>query len=51
MLRRECPIRVARGDITAKDAANLVGPAALTSTALDALAQLHLPDCRRKLAA
>ena len=40
-----------QGDFTEQDEANLVRLAALTSTALDALAQLHLPDYRRKLAA
>jgi hypothetical protein len=39
------------GDFTDQDEANLVKLAALTSTALDALAQLHLPDYRRKVAA
>jgi hypothetical protein len=38
------------GDFTQQDEANLLRLAALTSTALDALAQLHLPDYRRKLA-
>jgi GAF domain-containing protein len=38
------------GDFTEQDEANLVRLAALTSTALDALAQLHLPDYRRKVA-
>jgi GAF domain-containing protein len=38
------------GDFTAQDEANLVRLAALTSTALDALAQLHLPDYRREVA-
>jgi GAF domain-containing protein len=37
------------GDFTGQDEANLVRLAALTSTALDALAQLHLPDYRRKV--
>jgi GAF domain-containing protein len=39
------------GDFTEQDQALLVRLAALTSTALDALAQLHLPDYRRKVAA
>jgi GAF domain-containing protein len=39
------------GEFTEQDEANLVKLAALTSTALDALAQLHLPDYRRKVAA
>jgi hypothetical protein len=34
------------GDFTARDEANLVRLASLTSTALDALAQLHLPGYR-----
>lgn len=38
------------GDFTAKDEANLVRLASLTSTALDALAQLHLPEYRAKVA-
>jgi GAF domain-containing protein len=38
------------GDFTEQDEANLVRLAALTSTALDALAQLHLPDYREKVA-
>jgi GAF domain-containing protein len=38
------------GDFTEQDEANLVRLAALTSTALDALAQLHLPDYRREVA-
>ena len=38
------------GDFTEQDEANLVRLAALASTALDALAQLHLPDYRRKVA-
>lgn len=38
------------GDFTEQDEANLVRLAALTSRALDALAQLHLPDYRRKVA-
>jgi hypothetical protein len=33
-----------------QDEANLVRLASLTSTALDALAQLHLPDYRAKVA-
>jgi GAF domain-containing protein len=37
------------GDFTALDEANLVRLASLTSAALDALAQLHLPDYRDKL--
>jgi GAF domain-containing protein len=37
------------GDFTAQDEANLVRLAALTSTALDALAQLHLPEYREKV--
>jgi GAF domain-containing protein len=39
------------GDFTAQDEANLVRLASLTSTALDALAQVHLADYRAKLAA
>ena len=39
-----------QGDFTEQDEANLVRLAALTSTVLDALAQLHLPDYRRRLA-
>jgi hypothetical protein len=38
------------GEFTEQDEANLVRLAALTSTALDALAQLHLPDYRREVA-
>ena len=38
------------GEFTEHDEANLVRLAALTSTALDALAQLHLPDYRREVA-
>jgi GAF domain-containing protein len=38
-------------DFTAQDEANLVRLASLTSTALDALAQVHLADYRAKLAA
>lgn len=38
------------GDFTEQDEANLVRLAALTATALDALAQLHLPDYREKVA-
>ena len=38
------------GDFTEQDEANLVRLASLTSTALDALAQLHLPDYRTKVA-
>jgi GAF domain-containing protein len=38
------------GDFTEQDEANLVRLAALTSTALDALAQLHLPEYRRTVA-
>jgi GAF domain-containing protein len=38
------------GEFTDQDEANLVRLAALTSTALDALAQLHLPDYRRNVA-
>jgi len=37
------------GDFTEQDEANLVRLAALTSTALDALAQLHLPEYRAVL--
>src|SRR4029450_9916655 len=37
------------GDCTAQDEANLVRLASLTSTALDALAQLHLPGYRAKV--
>jgi hypothetical protein len=37
------------GDFTAQDEANLVRLASLTSTALDALAQLHLPEYRAKV--
>ena len=36
------------GDFTEQDEANLVSLAALTSVALDALAQLHLPEYRPK---
>src|ERR687897_863178 len=39
-----------QGDFTEQDEANLVSLAALTSPALYALAQLHLPDYRRKVA-
>lgn len=39
------------GDFTMQDEANLVRLASLTSTALDALAQVHLADYRAKLAA
>jgi GAF domain-containing protein len=38
------------GEFTEQDEANLVRLATLTSTALDALAQLHLPEYRRKVA-
>jgi GAF domain-containing protein len=38
------------GEFTEQDEANLMKLAALTSTALDALAQLHLPDYRRQVA-
>jgi GAF domain-containing protein len=38
------------GDFTARDEANLVRLASLTATALDALAQLHLPEYRVKVA-
>jgi GAF domain-containing protein len=38
------------GDFTAQDEAHLVRLASLTSTALDALAQLHLPAYRAKVA-
>jgi GAF domain-containing protein len=38
------------GDFTAQDEANLVRLASLTSTALDALARLHLPEYRAKVA-
>jgi hypothetical protein len=38
------------GDFTEQDEDNLVRLATLTATALDALAQLHLPDYRAKLA-
>ena len=38
------------GDFTDHDESNLVRLAALTATALDALAQLHLPEYRAKLA-
>jgi hypothetical protein len=38
------------GDFTEQDEANFVRLAALTSTALDALAQLHLPDYRETVA-
>jgi GAF domain-containing protein len=38
------------GDFTEQDEANLVRLAALTSAALDSLAQLHLPDYRAKMA-
>jgi len=37
------------GDFTAQDEANLVRLASLVSTALDALAQLHLPEYRAKV--
>jgi GAF domain-containing protein len=37
------------GDFTPQDEANLVRLAALTSTALDALAQLYLPEYRAKV--
>jgi len=37
------------GDFTEQDEANLVRLATLTSTALDALAQLHLPEYREKV--
>ena len=37
------------GDFTEQDEANLVRLAALTATALDALAQLHLPGYREKV--
>jgi GAF domain-containing protein len=39
------------GQFTEQDETHLVRLAALTSTALDAPAQLHLPDNRRKVAA
>jgi GAF domain-containing protein len=38
------------GDFTEQDEANLVRLATLTATALDALAQLHLPEYRAKIA-
>ena len=38
------------GDFTAQVEANLVRLASLTATALDALAQLHLPKYRAKVA-
>ena len=37
------------GDFTDQDEASLVRLATLTSTALDAVAQLHLPEYRAKL--
>jgi GAF domain-containing protein len=37
------------GDFTEQDEANLVRLASLTSAALDALAQLHLPDYRERI--
>jgi GAF domain-containing protein len=37
------------GDFTEQDEANLLRLALLTSTALDALAQLHLPEYKRKV--
>jgi len=39
------------GDFTAQDEANLLRLASLTATALDALAQRHLPEHRAKVAA
>ena len=39
-----------QGDFTEQDEANLVRLATLTAAALDALAQLHLPEYRRKVA-
>jgi hypothetical protein len=36
-------------DFTEQDEANLVRLAALTSTALDAIARLHLPEYRAKI--
>ena len=39
------------GDFTEQDEANLVRLARLTSMALDALAQIHLPDYRQEVAA
>ena len=38
------------GDFTEQDEANFIRLAALTSMALDALAQVHLPDYRREVA-
>lgn len=38
------------GDFTGQDEANLVRLATLTATALDALAQLHLPEYRARIA-
>ena len=38
------------GDFTEQDEANLVRLATLTATALDALAQLHLPEYRARIA-
>jgi hypothetical protein len=38
------------GDFTELDEVNFVRLAALTSMALDALAQVHLPDYRREVA-
>jgi hypothetical protein len=38
-----------KGDFTEQDEANLVRLASMTSAALDALAQLHLPDYRRRV--
>ena len=39
------------GDFTEQDEANLARLATLTATALDALAQLHLPEYRARIAA
>ena len=39
-----------QGDFTEQDEANFVRLAALTSTALDALAQIHLPEYRQEVA-
>ena len=38
------------GDFTELDEVNLVRLATLTATALDALAQLHLPEYRKRVA-
>ena len=49
-LRLHPGLRPAGWDFTELDEVNLVRLATLTSTALDALAQLHLPEYRKRVA-